>query len=146
MVACTPCAEAGAVCYYDREQSISCARCIEKRGTGVRCDGTFSLGEFRKIGEQKKLIKRQRQEKERQIAKLRAELASLESESVDLGDTLLHLKEVSDNMIRREMQALGVLDNTPQESVAFDVNDITVDAPVLESIDWDNVFHMPNPS
>jgi hypothetical protein len=140
MVSCTACVKAGVTCYYDRERSVKCAECLRhQRG----CDGTFALEEFRKVGEQKKLIEAQAREKRRAIAKLRKALADLEAEDVDLQDDLARLNDVSSRMLRREMTALGVMDSldTEQEVALGDPGfDWVAQDLVVEQIDWDVVL------
>ena len=50
MVACTEYINHDTACYYDREQSVACAECLRNRR---ECDGTFSVNELRKWGEEK---------------------------------------------------------------------------------------------
>lgn len=140
MPACSKCVEHGDVCYYDARQSTKCAKCIEKQR---KCDGTFSLEEFRKVGEQKKAITSKVRQKRREIAKLRAALAAIESESVELEDSLAHWEQVSDNMLRREMRAMGVLNEQPvEQEVAFadGVENLWADAPYVEQVDWSSIL------
>lgn len=136
MPACSKCVENGDTCYYNARQSTKCAKCIEKQR---KCDGTFSLEEYRKVGEQKKIITSQVRQKRREIAKLRAALAQYESEEVDLETSLEHWEQISENMLKREMRALGVLNEQPvEQEVAFadGVEDVWVEAPFVEQVDW----------
>ena len=68
MVSCTACADHGVVCYYSREQSVRCAECLRHQR---ECDGTFSVKEFRKVGEQKKRLAVKSRAKRREITRLR---------------------------------------------------------------------------
>ena len=136
MPACAKCVEHGDTCYYDARQSTKCAKCLEKQR---KCDGTFSLEEFRKVGEHKKVITSNVRQKRREIAKLRAALAKVESESVDLESSLEHWEQVSENMLRREMRAMGVLNEQPAETeIAFSdsVGEIWAEAPFVEQVDF----------
>jgi len=139
MVACTECVNHGVVCYYDREQSVKCAACLRHQRS---CDGTFSLEEFRKVGEQKKQLKSKSRLKRREIARLRKVLADAESEDADLQDSLAQLDEVSSRMLHREMQALGVFNSvdTGQDVALADPGFVFDGVPVTESIDWSGVW------
>ena len=154
MVACTECANHGDVCFYSREQSVKCAACLRHRR---ECDGTFSVEELRKIGEQKKQIAAKSRAKRREIARLRKtllearrSLAALECEMVEqeeedssLQDSLAKLDEVSSNMLKREMQALGAFDKLPaSEDVALAEPEFFLEGtPVTSSIDWNAVWN-----
>jgi len=139
MVACTECANNGDVCYYSREQSVKCAACLRHRR---ECDGTFSVEELRKIGEQKKQLSAKSRAKRREIARLRKTLASLEEDDADLQDSLAKLDEVSSNMLKREMQALGAFDRLPaSDEVALSEPDfIWGGVPTTDSVDWDAIL------
>jgi hypothetical protein len=139
MVSCTPCVNNGVVCYYDRHQSVKCAECLCCQRD---CDGTFSVEEFRKVGEQKKRLQAESRAKRREIAHLRGVLAEVEAEDVGIQDSLAQLEERSSRMLRREMQALGVMDSlgTEQEVVLGDSAFAWAGLPVTESIDWDAVL------
>ena len=78
MVACSECVKHDAVCYYDRSQSVKCAECLRCRRD---CDGTFSLEEFRKIGEQKKLLKRRARERRLETSRLRTLQSTMQLEA-----------------------------------------------------------------
>ena len=131
MVSCTACVDHGVVCFYSREQSVRCAECLRHQR---ECDGTFSVKEFRKVGEQKKRLAARSRAKRREIARLRkvlietqahaqaviaeaqaagahaqAALAEAESEDVGLQEGLAVLEDRSSRMLQREMQALGVM-------------------------------------
>ena len=146
MVACTQCVESGAVCYYDRDQSSKCAECLRKQRS---CDGTFALEEFRKVGELKKQIREKARLKQREMQLLRRRLleaqqalADVELENVNLEDEVARLEEVSSRMLRREMQALGVLETQPQSEqvVMGDPNWAWSEAPVTDLVDWEAVL------
>jgi hypothetical protein len=139
MVACSECVNNGVVCYYDREQSVSCAACLRHQRT---CDGTFSIEEFRKVGEQKKQLVSKTRAKRREIARLRKVLAEAESEEADLEDSLALLEEKSSKMLRREMLALGVMEplDTEQEVVLAEPDFVWAGMPVTDSVDWAVVF------
>ena len=110
------------VCYYDREQSVKCAACLRHQR---ECDGTFSLKEFRRVGEQKRALRSKARNKQRRVARLcrtliEAQKAILEAESelisakksdLQLQNSLAKLEEKSNNILKREMQALGILNS-----------------------------------
>ena len=129
MVACTKCVENGDVCYYDREQSVKCAACLRHQR---ECDGTFALEEFRKVADEKKRIKQRSLLKQRELARLEAE-----SEDLELKESVARLDEISSRMLKREMQALGVLEQTPKghEVAAGDPSFVWEGVPVGQSID-----------
>lgn len=112
MVACTNCVNAKSLCYYDRERSKKCAECLRHQR---ECDGTFSLEEFRKVGEQKKEAEAVVLEKERTIARMRRALVEAEEEGLKAKEWLAHLSDVSSRMIQREMMALGVFEEIPPD-------------------------------
>jgi hypothetical protein len=139
MVACSECVNHGVVCYYDREQSVKCAACLRNQRT---CDGTFSMEEFRKVGEQKKQLVAKTRAKRREIARLRKVLAEAEGDEADLEDSLAVLEEKSSKMLQREMLALGVmspLDNE-QEVAWADPGFVWEGMPATDSVDWDLVL------
>ena len=139
MVACSHCARAGDTCYFAGERSKKCSCCLRKN---IDCDGSFSLEEFRKVVEEKKVFQERSRRKRKEIVRLRRALAEVESEDNNLQDSIARLDAVSSNMIRREMQALGVLDEQPvQGSGAFaDPGGPWGEVPLNDTIDWDNVF------
>jgi hypothetical protein len=146
MVACSECVSAGVVCYYDREQSVKCAACLRHQRN---CDGTFSLAEFRKVGEQKKQLASKTRVKAREIVRLRKTLAAAakvladaEAEKADLEDSLALLEEKSAKMLQREMLALGVMDSLDgdQEIALADPDAVWAGMPATDSIDWSVVF------
>jgi hypothetical protein len=136
MVACTKCVENNVLCYYDRAQSMSCAECIRHQR---KCDGTFALEEFRKVGEQKKLLQAQAREERRKIMQLRKSLAEAEEREIDLQDSIAQVEEVSSRMLRREMQVLGVMGSLDNEQeVALAEPEFFWDgAPVADPADWE---------
>jgi hypothetical protein len=129
----------GVVCYYDREQSVKCAACLRFQRN---CDGTFSIKEFRKVGEQKKQLVSKTRAKRREIVRLRKALAAMESDEAELEATLASLEERSSNMLKREMLALGVMDplDTAKEVALADPSFVWADMPVTDSIDWEEVW------
>jgi hypothetical protein len=146
MVSCTGCVENKAVCYYDREQSKSCAECIRHQRT---CDGTFALEEYRKVGERKKRLQGQARDERRRILRLRKvlaaaqkELADAELSEVTLQDSIAAAEETSSRMIRREMQVLGVMDSldSEKEVALTEPGFVWEGAPVTASVDWDDVW------
>ena len=139
MVACTPCVTNNIPCYYDREQSVKCAECLRRQRD---CDGTFSLEEFRKVGEQRKQLKAKSLEKRREIARLRKTLAELEEEDVAVHDDLAKLDDISSRMLQREMQALGVMNSvgSEQEVALADPDFVWEGVPVVESVDWERLM------
>ncbi|KAL9117784.1 MAG: hypothetical protein Q9187_005674 [Circinaria calcarea] len=161
MVACSQCARHGLTCYYDRSEPIKCAECLRSQRD---CDGTFSLEEFRKVGEQKRLLKKQAQERHRETSRLRSlqatarkemqeaalrtaeaeeRTAAAELEEAALAERIARLKEISRRMLQREMLALGVMNplDNEQEVVLAEPDLVwTGELPVMESIDWDVVL------
>ena len=117
MVACSSCVASKVTCYYDRERSMKCAECLRHQRD---CDGTFSLEEFRQVGEQKKLAEAELLKKKQLIAEARRRLVELEDEGIQSEIWLNHLKDVSGRMIEREMAALGVLaPQAPERRIAL---------------------------
>ncbi|KIW85435.1 hypothetical protein Z517_00825 [Fonsecaea pedrosoi CBS 271.37] len=100
MVAYTECVNYGVIYYYDREQSSSYAECLRRQR---KCDGTFSMEEFRKVGEQKKQLVAKSRAKRKEIARLRRLIAEAEEEDVSFQGELKRLEEVSSRMLRRKM-------------------------------------------
>jgi ribosomal protein S27E len=155
MVACSECVNNNALCYYDREQSVKCAECL--RHPSRKCDGTFAMEEFRKVGEQKKMLEAQSLEKGRQLQEVRRKLlqarralldvescfALIESEDLEIRDELAKVKEKSSRMLEREMRALGVFNDLPSnaEVALAEPNFVTGDAPAAESSDWSAVLN-----
>lgn len=144
MVACSFCASNSLACYYDREISVSCAECLRR---GRHCDGSFSLEEFRKVGEQKKLAEAELLKKERMIAEARRRLLELEEEGIKTKEWLQHLKDTSDRMIQREMQALDVLSSrSSSDSVALgDQSLFQLPAPDPSNVDLADWFFSDDP-
>lgn len=147
MPACTECASHNRECYYDSKRSVKCAGCLEHQ---KECDGTFSLEEFRKVGETKKVLAAKSRRQRREIAKLRKALLEAqkalqeaEEEDVKLQDSLEHWEEVTDRMLRREMRALGVLREQPEDqeiALADPLEDSWAEAPFVEQIDWSEIW------
>jgi len=150
MVACTECANHNVTCFYDREQSVKCSECLRYQRN---CDGTFSVEEFRKVGEQKKQLQSKSRRKRREIARLRQvllkaqkDLLDAEESDSDLQDSIAKLEEQSSRMLRREMEALGVFDSVeasagPQQELALADPDFIFDGQfVTDSVDWDQVL------
>jgi len=139
MVACTACVNENVVCYYDRSESVKCAECLRHQRN---CDGTFALEEFRKVGEQKKKLASKSREKRKEIARLRKALAEAECEDNEVQDSLAHLEDVSERMIRREMLALGAFDRVPEnQEVAFaDPSFPWAEVPVNDTVDWEAIL------
>ena len=147
MVSCTHCINAGVECYYVREESVSCAECLMKHR---KCDGTFSLEELRKVGDQKKLEQKRRRQKLAEVAKLRKAmidaqraLAEAEEEQHSIEETLAELDDRTERMLKREMQALGVLNSLPeQEEIALGDSSLSwLDHGfMVEQVNWEDVF------
>ncbi|EXJ65082.1 hypothetical protein A1O7_01422 [Cladophialophora yegresii CBS 114405] len=147
------------VCFYSREQSVKCAACLRHRR---ECDGTFSVEELRKIGEQKKQLSAKSRAKRREIARLRktlvdarrslaaleCEMAKVEEEDSSLQDSITKLDEVSSNMLKREMMALGAFDKAPAraEVALAEPNFVWQDAPLTESVDWNKILNFEGSS
>jgi len=161
MVSCTECVKHNNVCYYDREQSVKCAECLRKQRS---CDGTFALEEFRKVGEQKKLLQARAAEKRRvnmrhrkalmdarqaaivaQASLVAAEKQAMEAEveEADLSAEIAYLDDQSSRMLRRELQALGVMSSVEesQEVVLADPDFVWEAMPVSAQIDWELMMH-----
>jgi hypothetical protein len=154
MVACSECVNHNVTCYYDREQSVKCAECLRSRR---KCDGTFAMEEFRKVGEQKKALEAQSIEKGRKLQELRRKLldarrallevescfALAEDEDLRIRDELRLVKERSDNMLKREMQALGVFDELPVDKEIALAEPVLAwgGSPVSGSVDWEAVWN-----
>jgi hypothetical protein len=128
----------GVVCYYDRERSIKCTAYLRFQRN---YDSTFSIEEFRKVGEQKKQLVSKTRAKRREIVRLRKALAAIESDEAELEATLALLEEKSSNMLKREMLALGVMDslNTEKEVALAEPLFVWANMPVTNSIDWEEV-------
>lgn len=138
MVACSECVRNNTVCYYDREQSVSCAACLRHQRS---CDGTFSLEEFRRVGDQKKEVRQKSRQKRKEIARLRRLLLEAEEEDVALQDSLAELEQKSEAMLRREMQALGVLEPFSDEQlVAWGSAEPSLPALSTDQVDWDSIL------
>ena len=99
-MACTECANRSDMCYYSREQSVKCIAYLRNRR---ECDGTFSVEELRKIGEQKKQLSAKSRAKRREIARLKRLMVEAEEADVSFQDKLERLEKVSNNMLKREM-------------------------------------------
>lgn len=149
MPACAKCVEHGDLCYYNARKSTKCAKCIEKQR---KCDGTFSLEEYRRVGEQKKRLTAEVRQKRKEIARLRSvlldrqqemlkamqDLNSAENSESSLDASLAHWERVSDNMLTREMRAMGVLREQPEESeiaLGEPIEEIVEQAPFVEYVD-----------
>ena len=134
MVSCTACVENGVECWYDRRQSVKCHECVSHPHR--KCDGSFTLEEFRKVGELKKLEQRKRREKARQVSNLRktllvarraladaqealalaeGELVGAEEECSSLDETIAALDEKSERMLKRKIQVLSVFKSLPDK-------------------------------
>ena len=153
MVSCSACISNNVVCYYDREQSVKCAECVLHQRA---CDGTFSLEEFRKVGELRKAEQQKRREKSKQMTKLRSVLLAARQALQDAETTMLEteeeinaidesiaaLEDKSSRMLKREMQALGVFDSLPdeQEIVLGDQDYVWDGIPFVEQVDLDSLF------
>lgn len=144
MVSCTECARHGVECFYDSERSTRCAECLRKNRN---CDGSFSLEEFRKVVDQKKLVEAELLKKRRLIAETRRRLAELEEDGLKTEEWLLHLKEQSDRMLSREMRALGVLDSCSEDqSLALgDQSVFVTPAPDPSQVDLAGFFFSDDP-
>jgi hypothetical protein len=142
MVACSECVSNGVVCYYDREQSVKCAECLKHQRN---CDGTFSLEEFRKVGEQKKQLQSKSRLKRREIQRLRRALLEAEEQDSDIQESLAALERKSSDMLKREMQALGVFNSvgSEQEVALSEPDFIWTDIPHAETVDWDEILGVP---
>lgn len=168
-MSCSECVKNNETCYYDREQSVKCAGCLRHQRT---CDGTFALEQFRKVGVEKKRLQSQAHRKRREALRLRKTLmdarkASIEAreamveseallaeaeehahaadlEEAALNESIASLDERSSRMLRREMQALGVMDALPEERevVLAEQDFVWQGMPITDSIDWESVFRV----
>lgn len=157
MVACSNCVRSGDFCYFLKERSQKCSCCIRKN---AECDGSFSLAELRRVGEQKKVLKSKSRAKRREISRLRqkrvlaygalleaqqelakidADIAKEEDDDIAFTDDLSRLEEKSSLMLRREMQALGALDEVSEgEEIALAEPEAWPPAdPAISSQEWD---------
>src|SRR5689334_15712384 len=74
MAPCSHCRSSDEVCFFSEELSTRCARCLTKN---LKCDGSFSLSEFKSVLEQKKQISARSKQKREEIARHSAAVASL---------------------------------------------------------------------
>ena len=66
------------------------------------------------------------------------ELSNAEMDEVALDESLMHWEQVSENMLKREMRAMGVLNEQPVDSgiaLGDSVDEIVSDAPYVEMVD-----------
>ena len=133
MVSCTQCVSNNVVCYYNREQSVKCAECLKHCR---ECDGTFSLEEFRKVGEQRDQLESKALVSQRELVRLRELVAKAEAADLALREQMSELKDKSSRMLRREMQALGVMETLDNEQVVA-LGDPAFSASAVDSIDWE---------
>jgi len=156
MVACSNCANSGELCYFSKELSTKCSCCLKKN---VDCDGSFSLEEFRKVFEQKKRLRLKSRAKRREINRLREkrvlaygalieaqqavlsldqEISSFEESDEKFNEDLSKLEDKSRGMLRREMMALGVLEDQPEdEEVALADPNVW---PEPSDVDWSSLL------
>lgn len=144
MVAYTFCAENDFACHYDRDVSVSCAQCLQR---GWSCDSSFSLTEFRKVGEQKEVAESELLKKEQMIAETRRRLLELEEDGLKSKEWLQHLRDISERMLRCEMRALGVLSpRRPQDSLALGNQSLFQSlAPNLSQVNLVDLFFSDDP-
>ena len=90
----------GIVCYYDREQSVKYTECLLHQR---KCNGSFSVEEFRKVSKLKKAEQVKRRERSRFIAKLRAELVATEGKLNDINNNIAELEDRSSRILKREI-------------------------------------------
>lgn len=155
MPACSECVAHDRECYYDAERATKCAGCIRHQR---ECDGSFSVLELRKVSEQKKIVEAKSRRKRREMLKLRRsltearravkeaqdrlmsaelEFAELENEDCVLQDSLEQLDGKIESMLRREMRALGVLNEQPaDQEVALADPNLWSSLPLTEIVDW----------
>ncbi|KAG9796164.1 hypothetical protein KCU88_g196, partial [Aureobasidium melanogenum] len=116
-------------------RSMKCAECLRHQRS---YNGTFSLEEFRKVGEQKKCLQEKSRAKRREIARLRRLLAKAEEEDSSLQDSVAELDERSNRMLKREIQALGVFEQVGHnQSIALgNENFVFSSVPATNSINW----------
>ena len=140
---CSECIRNGVTCYYDRRQSVKCAECVRHQRS---CDGTFSLEEFRKVGEQKKLLQdRARETRQKVLQERRAlidaqsALVEAEAQDAEVQENIALLDRAASDMLRREMEAVGALNSLDngQEVALADPDFVWSDVPVAGSPDWD---------
>lgn len=146
MVACSRCASKGWECYFDKERSSKCTNCTR---SNVECSGSFSIFELRSVSQEKKRVEAKVREKRKQMLKLRRALleaqralAEVEEEEVELSDSVKVLDDKIDNMLKREMQALGVLAEMPEEAVvaAAEPENVWAGFPVVQQVDLPEIL------
>ena len=112
------------------------------------------------MGEQKRALRSKARDKQRRVARLRrtliearkaileaeSELASAEESDLQLQDSLAKLEEKSNNILKREMQALGVLNSvdSEQEIALAEPNFAWSNASMFESVDWEDLLREPS--
>lgn len=155
MVACSRCADKGLGCYFDKTRSSKCTNCTN---SNVSCSGSFSVFELRSVSEEKKRIEAKAREKRKQMLKLRKAMmdarkalqeaeeafSSVEIEEVALSDSVKVLDDKIDNMLKREMQALGVLAEMPEEAVvaAAEPENVWAGFPVVQQLDLPEILSL----
>lgn len=162
MARCSQCVQHDAVCYHDSARATKCSECIRR---GRKCDGTFSLVELKKIGDLQREAQKKSRLKRQQIAKLSSALleqqsalaklqseglklqsedARLRHEDVELQNQISLLDATRDRILKREMEALGVLREEAKDSeeLVFSIDDNldTTGFPLIESVDWSEIW------
>ena len=139
MVACSNCAQSGEICYFSGQRSKKCSCCLRKNAD---CDGSFSLDEFRRVVDERKAFEQRSRRKRKEMARLRRALAEVESEDNELQDSIARLEVISSNMLRREMQALGVLEEQSEAGMGAFAEPEGPWSEVLfnQTIDWEEVL------
>ena len=142
MVSCTQCVNNKVTCYYNREQSVKCAECLKYHREG---DGTFSLEEFRKVGEQRDRLESKALESQRELVRLEEQVALVQQQAAKarakdlaLKEQIADLKDRSSRMLRREMEALGVMESLDSEQVVA-LGEPVFSGPDLE-VDWEAIL------
>src|ERR1700742_4805267 len=116
MVACSNCTNEGVLCYYDREQSVSCSECLRRRR---KCDGTFSTEEYRDVD---RLQKEQEQEAllaKEEVLRLNAALAAVHRKLSSLKQEAILLRDEKGQMLRKELINLGVMNHDGSANPAW---------------------------
>jgi len=115
------------------------------------------MEEFRKVGEHRKVLEVESLEKGRRLQELRRKLldarrallevescfALAEEEDLKIREELRLVKEKSDKMLKREMQALGVFDELSVDKEIALAEPVLSwqEVPVTASMDWAQVLN-----
>ena len=90
MVAYSSCVEEGVLCYYNREQSVSCSECLRRRR---KCDGTFSTEEYRELSRLQKSKEEAANRQKKALVEAEAAVAQAQLELSFVRALVLKLEE-----------------------------------------------------